>query len=80
MSGDSAWDRWQNGDDDALSRQAKPGNAIFFGKAFCNQCHFGQNLTDNQFHNMGIGWDEQSGSFSDVGGLAVDRGPKSFPQ
>lgn len=31
------------------------GRALFFGKARCNACHVGENYTDNQFHNLGVG-------------------------
>jgi cytochrome c peroxidase len=31
------------------------GRALFFGKARCNSCHVGDNFTDNQFHNLGVG-------------------------
>jgi cytochrome c peroxidase len=31
------------------------GRSLFFGKARCNQCHTGDNFTDNQFHNLGVG-------------------------
>ncbi len=31
------------------------GRALFFGKARCNSCHVGDNFTDNDFHNLGVG-------------------------
>ncbi len=31
------------------------GRVLFFGKARCNACHVGDNYTDNQFHNLGVG-------------------------
>ncbi len=31
------------------------GNNLFFNKARCNSCHVGDNFTDNQFHNLGVG-------------------------
>jgi cytochrome c peroxidase len=31
------------------------GRNLFFGKARCTNCHVGENFTDNQFHNLGIG-------------------------
>ena len=31
------------------------GRNLFFGKARCNTCHAGDNFTDNQFHNLGVG-------------------------
>ncbi len=43
---------------DALARvagQIHHGRTLFFGKARCNLCHQGDNFTDNQFHNLGVG-------------------------
>jgi cytochrome c peroxidase len=37
------------------ARQLDRGRSLFFGKARCNQCHTGDNFTDNQFHNLGVG-------------------------
>lgn len=31
------------------------GRTVYFGKARCNTCHGGDNFTDNQFHNLGVG-------------------------
>jgi cytochrome c peroxidase len=73
MSGNSAWDRWKDGDETAISEGVKKGDGLFFGKAACNQCHLGQNFTDNRFHNLGIGWDEQKKEFSDLGRYAVSK-------
>jgi cytochrome c peroxidase len=45
-------------DADKVSDVAKAlerGRSIFFGKARCNACHAGDNFTDNQFHNLGVG-------------------------
>lgn len=72
MSGNSPWDQWRTGkDQDAVSAEVKKGHQIFFGDGFCNNCHLGHNLTDNDFHNLGIGWDEESETFSDIGRYAV---------
>ncbi|HET8733269.1 MAG TPA: cytochrome c peroxidase [Anaeromyxobacteraceae bacterium] len=56
MSGNSAFDRWDAGDPKALDEKQKQGFRVFFGKAACNQCHLGPNLTDSRFHNLGVGW------------------------
>jgi cytochrome c peroxidase len=39
----------------AVARSIDAGRALFFGKARCNSCHSGDNFTDNQFHNLGVG-------------------------
>ena len=56
MSGDTAWDRWQAGDQSAVSEAAKRGWEVFKA-AKCTNCHDGVLLTDQQFHNVGIGTD-----------------------
>lgn len=71
MSGNSAWDRWRAGDQNAVSNQVIKGHRLFFGNGFCNNCHLGQNLTDGKFHNLGVGWDPEAKKFSDEGRFAV---------
>lgn len=56
ISGDTAWDRWQAGDQSAVSDAAKRGFEVF-KETKCNNCHDGVLLTDQQFHNVGIGMD-----------------------
>lgn len=51
----SAWVRYRDGDESALSAVARLGLALFEGKARCAECHAGLLLTDLQFHNIGIG-------------------------
>ncbi len=55
LSGGSKWDDYNYGDEDALSEEAKEGMELFNGKALCSSCHLGFNLTDNVFHNIGVG-------------------------
>lgn len=38
-----------------VAKQIDQGRALFFGKARCSLCHVGQNFTDGQFHNLGVG-------------------------
>lgn len=38
---------------------AMRGMKLFFGKAECNTCHAGQNMSDEQYHNLGIGMDRE---------------------
>lgn len=76
MSGNSAWDRYMAGDRSALSDDAKKGRTLFFGNGFCNNCHKGPNLTDSDFHNLGVGWDEKKKEFADIGRFAVTKEEK----
>jgi cytochrome c peroxidase len=52
----------------AMSDSAVRGRELFFGqKASCSACHFGPNLADELYHNLGIGMDKpetHSGRFS----------------
>ena len=57
VCGDTAWDKFQQGDAAALSDEAKRGWELFRGKAGCGTCHAGALLTDLQYHNVGVGMD-----------------------
>ena len=59
LSGDSPYDRFKAGDKEALTESAQRGMKLFFNKAHCSACHAGHNLTDNAFHNVGIGMDQK---------------------
>ncbi len=53
---DSAFDRYLAGSSEALSPEAQRGAAIFFGpKGGCSRCHSGALLSDQRFHNTGVG-------------------------
>lgn len=58
VSGNSPWDRYEQGDDSALDEAEKRGLALFRGKAKCSVCHTGFNLTDEKYHNIGVGMDK----------------------
>lgn len=51
---DSPWDRYLAGNEDALSDEAKEGALLFYGSAGCANCHSGNLLTDQNFHNIAI--------------------------
>ena len=53
--GDSPVDRFQAGDSAALTPAEKAGLWIYESKGGCWQCHAGPNLTDEKFHNTGVG-------------------------
>ncbi len=57
LAGDSPYDRFLAGDRAALTAEAQLGLNLFRGKAGCTACHLGPNLTDERFHNTGIGAD-----------------------
>src|SRR6185503_15751319 len=72
ISSDTAWDRWQAGDQSAASEAAKRGFEVF-KTAKCNNCHDGVLFTDQQFHNVGIGMDQKE---PDPGRFKVTNNPK----
>ncbi len=55
---DTAFDKYLQGDDGAITADAKEGMKLFVGKAGCNSCHSGGNLTNNAYHNTGITGDD----------------------
>lgn len=59
-SGNSAYDRFQNGEASALSEEAKKGMELFMGKAGCQTCHTPPLFTDRLYHNVGIGMNAES--------------------
>jgi cytochrome c peroxidase len=63
----SAFDRFLNGETDALSPAAIRGARLFVGRAGCAECHTGSMFTDYGFHNIGA---PQTGEFVP----ATDRG------
>ena len=74
LSGNSPYDRWRRTRDaSAVPAEVKLGHELFFGKAGCNQCHLGQNLTDNSFHNLGIGWNAKTKTFADEGRSKISK-------
>jgi len=53
VSGEAPFDRWINGDENAISPSAKRGFDLFNGKARCSSCHSGWTFTDGSFHDIG---------------------------
>ncbi len=57
-----------------LSESAKRGRELFFSdKAGCSACHVGANLTDEKYHNIGVGMDNEN---PHVGREKVTEDPK----
>ena len=54
VSSAAPFDAWIEGDESAISDDAKRGFALFNGKARCAACHQGWNFTDNGFHDTGL--------------------------
>ena len=48
------FDAFAEGDQSALSTEAKKGLVLFQGQAKCIECHNGPMFTDESFHNLGV--------------------------
>jgi cytochrome c peroxidase len=58
LSGDSPFDRFVNGESNALSAEQQRGLQLFRGKGGCTACHVGPTFTDERLHNTGVAWKE----------------------
>ena len=65
-SGNSAFDRFMDGDRAALTVEQRTGLELFSGKAGCVACHIGPTFTDERLHNTGVAWTGEA--FTDSGG------------
>ena len=55
ISGNSPYDKYIRGDEDAMSESAKRGMELFFSdRTSCSECHSGIMFTDMDFHNTGV--------------------------
>ncbi len=77
----SRWVAFRNGETTAFNEQEQRGWEVFSQRAQCANCHAGLLLTDQQFHNVGIGMDAAQ---PDLGRFAVtnedkDRGAFKTP-
>ena len=76
LSGNSPADRADQGQEEgAISDEAKHGLLLFREKARCTKCHSGFNFTDEKFHNLGIGWDDNK---VDLGRYIVTKNPEDI--
>ncbi len=65
----SAFDRFLQGDAEALDADALAGLHLFRTKARCVNCHHGPLLTDHEFHDLGLSY--YGRKFEDLGRHAV---------
>lgn len=80
VSGDSRFDRFEQGDRSALDAAEQRGRELFFSeRAECFHCHVGFNFTNNGFHNNGIRADDPDLGRELVTERASDRGRFKVP-
>jgi cytochrome c peroxidase len=71
LSGNSAYDRFKAGDQNALNESQKRGMKVFFSdNARCDSCHEGFNFTNGKYANIGIGMDRPN---PDLGRFLVTK-------
>jgi cytochrome c peroxidase len=56
-----------------MSESAIRGRELFFNKANCTACHVGPNLSDEKYHNLGVGMDAVK---PDIGRAEISKDPK----
>jgi cytochrome c peroxidase len=78
LRGNAPVDRFEAGDDDALTPAEKRGRTIFHGRGRCVDCHSGSNFTDERFHDTGLTRDESQGRAA-VTGHPADQGAFKTP-
>ena len=54
-SGKAPFDRYREGDLNAMSDAARRGHDVFFFRSNCSTCHRAPLFTDHEFHNLGVG-------------------------
>jgi cytochrome c peroxidase len=54
VSNSAPFDKWVQGDEQAVSAAAKRGFVLFNGKANCAVCHAGWRMSDDGFHDIGL--------------------------
>ena len=81
LSGNSPYDRYLNGDKNALSREAKRGLEIFERNGECSECHSGFNFTNEKFSRLGIGPDQEPPDLglAEISGKSRDEGKFRVP-
>ena len=55
VAGWAPFDRWVDGDKDAISASAQRGFDLFTGSAGCGGCHTGWNFSSGDFEDIGLG-------------------------
>jgi len=79
LSYSSAYDKYLDGDTNALTGSQKKGLEIFISKGNCIACHKGVNLSDNQFHNVGVKTDDIGRSQFDKIGMKNEFESTPYP-
>lgn len=77
VSGTTPFDRWIEGQEDAIGPAAKRGFALFTGSANCASCHTTWRLTDDAFHDTGRPGTDDPGRGPIIGVKELDNAFKT---
>ncbi len=77
VAGWSPFDRWVEGDEEAISQSAKRGFRLFVGEARCSACHSGWNMSDNRFHDIGLDTEDMGRADIESGGEELQHAFKT---
>ncbi|MBK8565559.1 MAG: cytochrome-c peroxidase [Saprospiraceae bacterium] len=69
------YDRWMNDEPGGMSDAAARGRDIFIGKGRCFDCHFGADLTGDEFRNVGL---FNGKDLNDPGRSAITKKPEDL--
>ena len=72
--GPSRFDRFMQGQGDALSDSEQRGAALFVGPGKCVSCHSGPYFSDQKFHNVGLQPTTVAVVFTDQGDTGAEAG------
>jgi len=72
----SPFDRFLNGESQALSASALRGLHLFRTEARCLNCHSGPEFTDNRFHNLSLTY--QGTEMEDLGRFNITKNPNDW--
>lgn len=75
LSGNSPYDQYMNGDQNAMGADAIAGMNLFRGKALCATCHTPPLFSNGNFVNAGIGMDKEE---PDAGRMLVTNSPSDM--
>ncbi len=81
-STEAPFDRYMDGDDDAISESAERGFHVFAGKANCASCHTvplpggARAFSDAQFHNTGVAFADAQRQLEELRGGAKSKAAK----
>lgn len=67
-------DKFMDGNHQALNEQEIYGMHIFRTKGRCMNCHHGQDLTDDEFHNIGLTYYKRQ--YEDLGRFNITKDPE----